>query len=154
MHTYESQLYLQTHNRIRLSGYMRLRFAFDKVSLHGLLAKIKCSICSYQLNLWYLGHTPQFKIKLIFVTGGCAVLALPSTSMAAVLHYLCGRTRPLWLPFSKIPKTSICLYMTLCVYLVFICLFAGIPGIRFFFLMSDTSFAMLHRTVYMRKMGK
>ena len=25
-------------------------------SLLGLLAKIKCSICSYQLNLWYEGH--------------------------------------------------------------------------------------------------
>ena len=24
--------------------------------LLGLLAKIKCSICSYQLNLWYLLH--------------------------------------------------------------------------------------------------
>merc|ERR1712030_234666 len=24
--------------------------------LLGLLAKIKCSICSYQLNLWYLSH--------------------------------------------------------------------------------------------------
>ena len=24
--------------------------------LLGLLAKIKCSICSYQLNLWYVTH--------------------------------------------------------------------------------------------------
>ena len=24
--------------------------------LLGLLAKIKCSICSYQLNLWYVAH--------------------------------------------------------------------------------------------------
>ena len=27
-----------------------------KAYLLGLLAKIKCSICSYQLNLWYAAH--------------------------------------------------------------------------------------------------
>ena len=27
-----------------------------KSYLLGLLAKIKCSICSYQLNLWYVAH--------------------------------------------------------------------------------------------------
>ena len=28
----------------------------SKAYLLGLLAKIKCSICSYQLNLWYVAH--------------------------------------------------------------------------------------------------
>ena len=27
-------------------------------SLLGLMAKIKCSICSYQFNIWYAGHSP------------------------------------------------------------------------------------------------
>ena len=26
------------------------------LSLLGLMAKIKCSICSYQFNIWYAGH--------------------------------------------------------------------------------------------------
>ena len=30
--------------------------ALSKAYLLGLLAKIKCSICSYQLNLWYVAH--------------------------------------------------------------------------------------------------
>ena len=30
--------------------------ALAKAYLLGLLAKIKCSICSYQLNLWYVAH--------------------------------------------------------------------------------------------------
>ena len=32
--------------------------------LLGLLAKIKCSICSYQLNLWYGGHCPPSRLNL------------------------------------------------------------------------------------------
>ena len=28
------------------------------LSLLGLMAKIKCSICSYQFNIWYAGHRP------------------------------------------------------------------------------------------------
>ena len=31
--------------------------------LLGLLAKIKCSICSYQLNLWYGGHWPPSRLN-------------------------------------------------------------------------------------------
>jgi len=29
----------------------------NQVSLLGLLAKIKCSICSYQFNIWYGRHS-------------------------------------------------------------------------------------------------
>ena len=32
-------------------------FQFLKLSLLGLMAKIKCSICSYQFNIWYAGHS-------------------------------------------------------------------------------------------------
>ena len=31
----------------------------DEVYLLGLLAKIKCSICSYQLNIWYGDIVPS-----------------------------------------------------------------------------------------------
>ena len=31
--------------------------ALEKLSLLGLMAKIKCSICSYQFNIWYAGHS-------------------------------------------------------------------------------------------------
>ena len=30
--------------------------ALEKLSLLGLMAKIKCSICSYQFNIWYVAH--------------------------------------------------------------------------------------------------
>ena len=37
-------------NRLRAGRYALQSY------LLGLLAKIKCSICSYQLNLWYVAH--------------------------------------------------------------------------------------------------
>jgi hypothetical protein len=50
--------------------------------LLGLLAKIKCSICSYQFNIWYTGHC-LVDINLIFglgelsqFTGGFRALAM------------------------------------------------------------------------------
>ena len=50
--------------------------------LLGLLAKIKCSICSYQFNIWYTGHW-LVDINLIFgigelsqFTGGFRALAM------------------------------------------------------------------------------
>ena len=36
------------------AGYLYGSWGLDKAYLLGLLAKIKCSICSYQLNLWYV----------------------------------------------------------------------------------------------------
>jgi hypothetical protein len=33
----------------------------------GLLAKIKCSICSYQFNVWYVGHWSTTILNLFFV---------------------------------------------------------------------------------------
>ena len=39
------------------------------VSLLGLMAKIKCSICSYQFNIWYAFHSVGSYINLIFDFG-------------------------------------------------------------------------------------
>ena len=36
------------------AGYISYFWGPDQAYLLGLLAKIKCSICSYQLNLWYV----------------------------------------------------------------------------------------------------
>ena len=38
------------------AGYLEPPAAPGQAYLLGLLAKIKCSICSYQLNLWYVAH--------------------------------------------------------------------------------------------------
>ena len=40
---------------VRLLG-SRWDCKYGEAYLLGLLAKIKCSICSYQLNLWYVAH--------------------------------------------------------------------------------------------------
>ena len=47
------------YNPIRESSHdtvFRVIADHSEAYLLGLLAKIKCSICSYQLNLWYLLH--------------------------------------------------------------------------------------------------
>ena len=42
-----------THDWLASARRVRTGFRTDSAYLLGLLAKIKCSICSYQLNLWY-----------------------------------------------------------------------------------------------------
>ena len=44
--------------------YIYQRVTAYQSYLLGLLAKIKCSICSYQLNLWYVGHRPTSRLNL------------------------------------------------------------------------------------------
>ena len=44
------------HNAYRASRCIRAPRSGLQSYLLGLLAKIKCSICSYQLNLWYVAH--------------------------------------------------------------------------------------------------
>ena len=44
-------------------------FKFWNLSLLGLMAKIKCSICSYQFNIWYAGHSPA-QILIWFLSLG------------------------------------------------------------------------------------
>ena len=45
----------------------------------GLLAKIKCSICSYQFNIWYTGNA-QYSILNEFFWGASINLCLHSGS--------------------------------------------------------------------------
>ena len=61
----------------------RLGFACYWVYLLGLLAKIKCSICSYQLNLWY-------SISLMGVLNA----KLAWWVLALELHYFLGCSPP------------------------------------------------------------
>ena len=45
-----------THKKMEQWGSIKDLARLHQAYLLGLLAKIKCSICSYQLNLWYLLH--------------------------------------------------------------------------------------------------
>ena len=65
------------------------------LSLLGLMAKIKCSICSYQFNIWYAGHRPahiliwflafgQGSEACFTLTTGCLGIALQPSAA----HYL------------------------------------------------------------------
>ena len=49
-------LTIRTHKTLKSNSAIRAIIDRNKAYLLGLLAKIKCSICSYQLNLWYLLH--------------------------------------------------------------------------------------------------
>ena len=48
-------LYVPMPAILRIRNARRVRDEVESYLL-GLLAKIKCSICSYQLNLWYVTH--------------------------------------------------------------------------------------------------
>ena len=50
-----------------------------KYTFLGLLAKIKCSICSYQFNIWYTGNA-QYSILNEFFWGATTELCLHSGS--------------------------------------------------------------------------
>jgi len=50
-------------------GSRRAAAGPDTLSLLGLMAKIKCSICSYQFNIWYAGHSPA-QILIWFLEAG------------------------------------------------------------------------------------
>ena len=61
------------------------------LSLLGLLAKIKCSICSYQLNIWYAAHWVAHILNWFLELGcgkgaclvpatGCLGIALPPST--------------------------------------------------------------------------
>ena len=67
----------------------------ENLSLLGLMAKIKCSICSYQFNIWYAGHVPahiliwflafgQGSEACFTLTTGCLGIALQPSAA----HYL------------------------------------------------------------------
>ena len=54
--------------------------------LLGLLAKIKCSICSYQLNLWYGGHWPPSRLNLFLYRVGDHTIYRAPAQVTSVLH--------------------------------------------------------------------
>ena len=62
------------------------RFGYSKSYLLGLLAKIKCSICSYQLNLWYGGHWPPSRLNLFLYRVGDHTIYRAPAQVTSVLH--------------------------------------------------------------------
>ena len=70
-------------------------YSLFSLSLLGLMAKIKCSICSYQFNIWYAGHSPAHILIwfLAFGQGSEACLTLTTGCLGIALqpsaaHYL------------------------------------------------------------------
>ena len=64
----------------------------DSLSLLGLLAKIKCSICSYQFNIWYGVHsTPCILIWFLAFELGTKRFTSPCSRVAPRLHYTRAR---------------------------------------------------------------
>ena len=63
-------------------------FQFLKLSLLGLMAKIKCSICSYQFNIWYAGHSLAHILIwfLAFGQGSEACLTLTTGCLGVALQ--------------------------------------------------------------------
>ena len=63
-------------------------FKFWNLSLLGLMAKIKCSICSYQFNIWYAGHRPAHILIwfLAFGQGSEACLTLTTGCLGIALQ--------------------------------------------------------------------
>ena len=63
-------------------------FNFWKLSLLGLMAKIKCSICSYQFNIWYAGHSLAHILIwfLAFGQGSEACLTLTTGCLGVALQ--------------------------------------------------------------------
>ena len=61
---------------------------FLPLSLLGLMAKIKCSICSYQFNIWYAGHSLAHILIwfLAFGQGSEACLTLTTGCLGVALQ--------------------------------------------------------------------
>ena len=90
--------------------------ALEKLSLLGLMAKIKCSICSYQFNIWYAGHRPahiliwflafgQGSEACFTLTTGCLGMALQPSAA----HYL---TKKIELSLAKVLYKSYMYHLT------------------------------------------
>ena len=73
------------------------------LSLLGLMAKIKCSICSYQFNIWYAGHRPAHILIwfLAFGQGSEACLTLTTGCLGIALQPSAAHsyTKKISLPF-------------------------------------------------------
>ena len=80
---------------------------YSSSSLLGLLAKIKCSICSYQFNIWYGVHsTPHILIVFVTLGYGIEVYLTPTTSCLGVALQL----RAAHFTEIKYPYNSLTLY--------------------------------------------
>ena len=91
---------------------------YSSSSLLGLLAKIKCSICSYQFNLWYAVHSTAHRLFWFLASGqghgvyptlttGCLGLALQPSAA-----HLCIKKNTIWLLLLRLGATFQTLHNT------------------------------------------
>ncbi len=90
--------------QVRWANKMGPPFPADcRLSLLGLMAKIKCSICSYQFNIWYAGHRPAHILIwfLAFGQGSEACLTLTTGCLGIALQPSAAHsyTKKISLPF-------------------------------------------------------
>ena len=89
------------HKLMKRESHLRYHAHYSS-SLLGLMAKIKCSICSYQFNIWYAGHSPaqiliwflafgQGSEVYLTLTTGCLGIALQPS--AAHQHSYLNKNR-------------------------------------------------------------
>ena len=72
-----------TATTFNAEAIIQTTYMLDTLYLLGLLAMIKCSICSYQCDNWYVSNW-RLACHLIFHRGGC-MLGLPGAPQ--VLHW-------------------------------------------------------------------
>ena len=117
-----------------------------KLSLLGLMAKIKCSICSYQFNIWYAGHRPahiliwflafgQGSEACFTLTTGCLGMALQPSAA----HYL---TKKIELSLAKVLYKSYMYHLTT--------IFPDTPGTSAF----NFNFSLISRSQLTQKYRK
>ena len=83
-----------------------LRDLLCKHTFLGLLAKIKCSICSYQFNIWYTGNPVTILNEFFRGASQKVVLAQQGARMASGWHYITGRS-PLHHKFATVISTRL-----------------------------------------------
>ena len=101
----------------------------SNLSLLGLMAKIKCSICSYQFNIWYAGHSLAHILIwfLAFGQGSEACLTLTTGCLGIALQPSAAHFHTQWNHFSIsifLLRFSITLTILLCLK------FHGIPYLK------------------------
>ena len=89
---------------LKTGGFGRMQKNTDgtcsKYALLGLLAKIKCSICSYQCNNWYL-----YNVETLFINvwkSWIPASLLPLHTLSSALHYRLVTTAPRGTPSSHL----------------------------------------------------
>ena len=84
----------------------------SNLSLLGLMAKIKCSICSYQFNIWYAGHSLAHILIwfLAFGQGSEACLTLTTGCLGIALQPSAAHFHTQWNP-SSITSSNIPMFL-------------------------------------------